>query len=118
MAGKGGKVGPDLDGIGLRGIDRVLEDVMVPSRNVDPAFRQSTIVTADGRIHTGLVTKEIGKLVVLVNSEGKEERIPMKSIEQRKLSPLSAMPADVATKMKEADFHHLLAYLLSLSKKR
>jgi putative membrane-bound dehydrogenase-like protein len=117
VAGKGGKVGPDLDGIGLRGIDRVLEDVLIPSRNVDPAFRQSTIVTADGRIHTGLVTKEEGKLVVLVNSEGKEERIPADSIEQRKLSSLSAMPADVAAKVKEPDFHHLLAYLLSLSKK-
>jgi putative membrane-bound dehydrogenase-like protein len=117
VAGKGGKVGPDLDGIGLRGIDRVLEDVLIPSRNVDPAFRQSIIVTGAGKIHTGLVTKEEGKLVVLVNSEGKEERIPADSIEQRKLSPLSAMPADVATKVKEADFHHLLAYLLSLSRK-
>jgi len=117
VAGKGGKVGPDLDGIGLRGIDRVLEDVLIPSRNVDPAFRQSTIVTADGRIHTGLVTKEEGKLVVLVNSEGKEERLPADGIEQRTLSSLSAMPADVATKVKEPDFHHLLAYLLSLSRK-
>lgn len=118
VGGKGGKVGPDLDGIGIRGLDRVLEDVFTPSRNVDPAFRQSTIVTADGRIHTGLVTKEEGALLVLVNDEGKEERIPKKDVERRKLSSLSAMPVDIATKMKEPDVYHLLAYLLSLREKR
>ena len=39
LAGKGAKVGPQLDGVGIRGLDRLLEDVLDPNRNVDQAFR-------------------------------------------------------------------------------
>src|SRR5262249_19224719 len=39
LQGKGAKVGPQLDGVGIRGLDRLLEDVLDPNRNVDQAFR-------------------------------------------------------------------------------
>ena len=38
LAGQGTKIGPELDGIGQRGLDRLLEDVLDPNRNVDQAF--------------------------------------------------------------------------------
>lgn len=117
VEGVGGKVGPDLDGIGLRGVDRVLEDVLDPSRNVDPAFRRSTIVTTAGRIHTGLVVEQEGPVVVLVDEKGEKVRIPKNEIDRRRISPLSAMPGNVSELVKEPDFYDLLAYLLSLRKK-
>ena len=49
IGGEGHKVGPDLDGIGIRGLDRVLEDVLDPNRIVDQAFRVTQIQTTDGR---------------------------------------------------------------------
>ena len=49
IGGEGHKVGPDLDGIGIRGLDRVLEDVLDPNRVVDQAFRVTQIQTTDGR---------------------------------------------------------------------
>ena len=39
LGGKGAKVGPQLDGIGSRGLDRLMEDVLDPNRNVDQTFR-------------------------------------------------------------------------------
>ncbi|HEV3202937.1 MAG TPA: PVC-type heme-binding CxxCH protein, partial [Gemmataceae bacterium] len=39
IANKGAKIGPQLDGIGIRGFDRLLEDILDPNRNVDQAFR-------------------------------------------------------------------------------
>src|SRR5262249_24103592 len=42
IANKGAKIGPQLDGIGNRGLERVLEDVLDPNRNVDQAFRSTT----------------------------------------------------------------------------
>src|SRR5205823_1098758 len=39
IAGQGKVIGPQLDGIGSRGLDRLIEDVLDPNRNVDPAFR-------------------------------------------------------------------------------
>jgi putative heme-binding domain-containing protein len=109
----GNKIGPELDGIGNRGLDRVLEDVLDPSRNVDPAFRTTILETSAGQVLTGLTLREEGKLLILVDGEGKEHRIPLDEIEARKQSPLSAMPANVGELVKGDDFHHLLAYLLA-----
>ena len=110
---RGAKVGPNLDGVGIRGLDRILEDVLDPSRNVDQAFRTTQIVTTDGRIVTGLALREEGEVLVLADSQGKEVRLPKDQIETRNVSPLSLMPTNVPDLVNEAEFVHLLGYLLS-----
>jgi putative heme-binding domain-containing protein len=110
---KGAKVGPNLDGVGIRGVERLLEDVLDPSRNVDQAFRTTQVVTADGRNLTGLALREEGNILVLADAQGKEVRVPIDEIEERVISPLSVMPANVPDLVSEADFVHLLGYLLS-----
>jgi len=112
LAGQGNKVGPELDGIGIRGLDRILEDVLDPSRNVDQAFRTTVITTTDGRAISGLLLREEGDLLVLADHQGKEIRLPLAEVDQRELMPLSPMPANVADLVPEADFYHLMAYLL------
>jgi putative heme-binding domain-containing protein len=113
IAGQGAKIGPQLDGIGIRGLDRLLEDVLDPNRNVDPAFRAVNLQLADGRSLSGLIIREEGQVVVLADAQGKEQSIPKNQIEQRTTSPLSAMPANVADVMSETEFYALMAYLLS-----
>ncbi|HWB09399.1 MAG TPA: HEAT repeat domain-containing protein [Pirellulales bacterium] len=117
VGGQGGKIGPDLDGVGLRGADRLLEDVLDPSRNVDQAFRSTLIQTGDGRSISGLVLREEGAVLVLADSQGKELRLPLADIDDRVLSPLSPMPANVADLVPEGDFYDLLAFLLSQQQK-
>jgi putative heme-binding domain-containing protein len=113
LGGEGGKIGPDLDGIGLRGADRLLEDLLDPSRNVDQAFRTTLIETSDGRALSGLVLREEGAVLVLADNQGKEIRLPLADIEERSIGNLSPMPANVADLVPENDFYHLLAFLLS-----
>ena len=113
IGGQGTKIGPQLDGIGVRGLDRLLEDVLDPNRNVDPAFRAVTLQLADGRSLSGLVLREEGQVVVLADAQGKEQSIRKDQIEQRTTSPLSAMPANVADVMSESEFYALMAYLIS-----
>jgi len=110
---RGAKIGPELDGIGIRGLDRLLEDVLDPNRNVDQAFRAVTLVTDDGRVLTGLKLREEGQTVVLADSEGKEVLVPSDQIESQQTANLSAMPANVADLVPENDFYDLLAYLLA-----
>jgi len=110
---QGAKIGPNLDGVGIRGVDRLLEDVLDPNRNVDQAFRTTQIVSTDGRILSGLALREEGKILILADSQGKEVRVAAEEIEQRSVSPLSLMPTNVPDLMSEADFVHLLSYLLS-----
>jgi putative heme-binding domain-containing protein len=112
LGGKGAKVGPQLDGVGLRGLDRLLEDVLDPNRNVDQAFRLTQIVTKKGVSISGLLLKEEGEVLVLADAQGKEVRVRKDEVDERTTSQLSPMPGDFAEKVTEAEFYHLMAFLL------
>ena len=72
IGGEGSKIGPQLDGVGLRGPDRLLEDILDPNRNVDAAFKSTVLVLTDGRVLTGLLRREEGATLVLADNQGKE----------------------------------------------
>jgi putative heme-binding domain-containing protein len=112
LANKGAKIGPQLDGIGNRGLDRLLEDIIDPNRNVDQAFRSTSLNLKNGQIVSGLVLREEGEILVLADSQGKEIRIDKKDIEEKIVSQLSPMPANLVEQIPEADFYNLLAFLL------
>jgi putative heme-binding domain-containing protein len=113
LEGKGAKVGPQLDGVGLRGLDRILEDTLDPNRNVDQAFRVTTLALKDGRISSGLLLRQDGEIIVLADAQGKDIRIPADTVEEKNLSQLSPMPANMSEQIEEADFYQLIAYLLA-----
>lgn len=113
VGGEGAKVGPQLDGVGVRGLDRILEDVLDPNRNVDQAFRSTTLALADGRVINGLLLREEGDVLVMADAQGKEQRISSSEVDERKVVPLSPMPANVVEPLSETEFSQLLAYLLS-----
>lgn len=117
VGGKGTLVGPQLDGIGQRGLERVLEDVLDPNRNVDVNFRSTTVTTTAGKVLTGLLRREEGALLVLVDNKGKEFTVPLADIEERAKSSLSLMPANVAEILTEKEFLDLVSYLLSQRQK-
>jgi putative heme-binding domain-containing protein len=113
IGGQGAKIGPQLDGIGIRGFDRLLEDTLDPNRNVDQAFRRTNVVMADGSVLSGIIQRQEGAVLVLADSNGKELRIPESEIDERQESTLSPMPNDVAKLLPPADFFNLMAYLMS-----
>ena len=117
VAGKGTILGPQLDGIGQRGLERVLEDVLDPNRNVDVNFRTTTLVTKDGKIFSGLSRREEGATLVLADNKGKEFIVPLADIDERVKSNLSLMPANVAEIFNEREFLDLVSYLLSQRQK-
>jgi putative heme-binding domain-containing protein len=109
---QGGLVGPQLDGIGNRGAERLSEDILDPNRNVDRAFRSTIFILQDGDVTSGLFRREEGELVILADSTGKELSLPKKNIAERKESETSLMPENFGEILSAEDFHHLLAYLL------
>ncbi len=117
LNGKGALVGPQLDGIGNRGLERLLEDVLDPNRAVDLNFRTSTVITDAGRVFTGLKRREEGAVIVFVDNQGKEFQIAKDEIEEQKQSPLSLMPANLLEILTPQQLHDLLAYLLQSTKK-
>lgn len=113
LANEGAKVGPQLDGVGIRGVERLLEDILDPNRNVDQAFRATVVVLKDGRTLNGLKVREEGNIVVMVDAQGKEQKFDKNDVEESKITNLSPMPATFDTQLKPEELNDLLAYLLS-----
>jgi putative heme-binding domain-containing protein len=113
LDGLGAKIGPQLEGVGVRGVERLLEDTLDPNRNVDQAFRLTTLNLKDGRVVDGLLLKEEGAVLVLADKEGKEVRVPKDAVDERSTSQLSPMPANFADQIPEPEFYNLIAYLLT-----
>ncbi|MEZ6067668.1 MAG: c-type cytochrome [Planctomycetaceae bacterium] len=115
IGGAGAKIGPQLDGVGIRGADRLLEDILDPNRNVDAAFKTTALVMEDGRVLTGLIRREEGATLVLANAEGKEFTVATSDIDQRKDSRLSLMPAQLVEKISPESLGDLIVFLLQSS---
>jgi putative heme-binding domain-containing protein len=118
VKGQGQMIAPNLDGIGQRGLERVLEDVLDPNRNVDVAFRTGTLALDDGRVLSVLVRREEGETLVVVDAQGKESQIPKADIERRSNSSLSLMPANVAEIIPPEELPHLIGFLLEQKAKQ
>jgi putative heme-binding domain-containing protein len=117
IADVGGKVGPQLDGVGQRGAERLLEDILDPNRNVDEAFRTTMVTTNDGRVVSGLKLREDGGDLILADSTGKELRIAAADIDEVAVSHLSPMASNMLDQIGEQNLPDLLAYLMQPSAK-
>lgn len=113
IGNEGNKIGPQLDGIGGRGLDRLLEDILDPNRNVDAAFRTTIVTLTNGQNIGGLVLREEGEILVMADDKGKEVKIAKKDIDEKRAVLMSPMPANLSEAIPEKEFLDLLAYLLS-----
>ncbi len=112
VAGEGGLIGPQLDGIGSRGVARLSEDILDPNRNVDAHFYITTLTLKDGVVIAGFLLAERGQVLVLVDTSGVEHRVAKGQVEKRETAPLSLMPAAFGQLLNEGQFSDLLAWLV------
>jgi len=96
IGGTGAVVGPQLDGVGTRGLERLIEDVLDSNRNVDPAFRASTSHSRTIRHHR-LLHREEGELMVFADTTRREIAVRKSEIAELRESELSLMPSNLAT---------------------
>jgi putative heme-binding domain-containing protein len=113
IGGQGGLIGPQLDGIGARGVARLCEDILDPNRNVDAHFHVHTLTMKDGSIVGGFLKAELGQIHLLADATGKEHRLSKKDIEKTAVTPISLMPPTFGQTLDEATFIDLLGYLLN-----
>ncbi len=113
VGGVGKQIGPQLDGVAIRGVDRLLEDLLDPNRNVDMAFRTITVLMDDGRVVTGLQRREEPGVLVLADSKGEEVRLDQERIEARQPSAVSLMPENLVETLSATELSDLLSFLLS-----
>lgn len=111
----GTEIGPDLSKIGKK-YDRakILENILQPSKEIDPKFRVHLVQTVDGVVHSGLLTKNEGGEVILKDAKGKLIRLESGEIEQMAPQQQSMMPDLLLRDMTAEQVTDLIAYLSSL----
>jgi quinoprotein glucose dehydrogenase len=109
--GKGGIVGPVLDGIGVRQTRQyILESIVDPNAKIAPGFESAVIKTKTGRNAIGVVRREDAQNLVLIDAKGVEQTIPKTDIASRQVG-LSAMPQDIAKTLSKRDLRDLVEFI-------
>ena len=114
--GKGGDVGPGLDGIaGTKQRTYLLESIVAPNAAVAEAYRTTVILTDEGHTVAGILVSENADAVKLKTADGTIKEVAVASIDERTSGP-SSMPADLAGKLTRRELRDLIAWLASLTK--
>jgi len=93
-ATRGGAVGPDRSRIGAGRMRRhLLESLIEPSREIEPAYRQFLVETDDGRILLGAIPHRDGEAITVRDMQGKLEKIPLPRVRRVTAQSQSLMPA-------------------------
>jgi putative heme-binding domain-containing protein len=111
--GLGGSIGPQLDGVSNRGVERLVEDILDPNRNVDVAFCYSIVKLKNGQTVLGLKRREVGESIVFADLAGAESNIAKSDIASQEQTTRSLMPEAIGQAIPPADFNNLLEFLLA-----
>jgi putative heme-binding domain-containing protein len=113
----GNVLGPQLEGVGNRGEERLCEDILWPDRNVDEAFRVTLFLLTDDTTVTGLVTERTDSTITIADQTGQKRSIRLDDIEKEKRSEVSLMPGNFSETLTAEELASLLAYLKQSTKK-
>jgi putative heme-binding domain-containing protein len=114
--GQGGQIGPDLSLVArTSNRQKLAESILRPSKEIAPQYTTWSLVTRDGRAHTGLLLAEDRRgNVRLGTAEGQIEELEGAQIEERRAQTTSVMPERLVDLLTPAEFRDLIAYLASL----
>ena len=113
---EGGRVGPDLTAIGASSpLDYVIDSVLHPAKNVKEGYNTLVVLTADGRVVTGIPVSRTGTELVLRTAEDKVVSIRTDDIDEE--SPgASLMPQGLVDGLSQQELADLVRYLSQLGR--
>ena len=108
--GKGGTLGPHLDGSDRKNLYYLLENLIDPSAVLPQDYRMNVITLADGRVLSGNIAAKTRHTITLAGLESVEV-IPVSEIVEQKQFDQSIMPEGLLQTMSEQDVIDLIAFL-------
>ncbi|MGO9470462.1 MAG: PQQ-dependent sugar dehydrogenase [Isosphaeraceae bacterium] len=111
----GENVGPDLTRIGAKyGKAALLEQILDPSKTIEPQYVAYLVETKNGRVLTGLVAERNGQSVVLKDNQGKTVRVPAGDVERLVPQSRSLMPDLLLRDLTAQQVADLLEFLATM----
>ncbi|MEZ6141725.1 MAG: ThuA domain-containing protein [Zavarzinella sp.] len=92
----------------------LLQEILEPSKSIEDKYRQVIFELEDGSSKIGVIVDEDPtSYTIMSGTPAKEVKIMKKSIDSRRTSPVSIMPAGVLNTLDKEQILDLLAYLLA-----
>jgi putative heme-binding domain-containing protein len=115
IQGQGTEVGPDLSQIAKKyDRARILDNVLYPSREVDPKFVVYLAESSDGKLYTGLLVEKTDQSIVLKDSKNNLVQLDAAQVQQLTPQQQSLMPDLLLRDMTAEQVADLLAFLSEL----
>jgi len=116
LGGVGGRIGPDLSGIGTSApMEYLLESIVLPSKVVREGYTTAHIVTNSGKAYSGILHRETAKEIVLRDPIRDEITIPTSDIEEKRIGG-SLMPDGLDQALTDGELADLVRFLAELGK--
>ncbi len=116
IAGAGGKLGPDLNGLGASAqLDYIIESILMPSKAVREGYEGLIVSTLDWELYTAIKIRETEDAVVLRDAIRDEIVVAKANIEETKEAG-SLMPAGIMAAEPHEDLVHLVRFVSELGK--
>jgi len=116
LGGAGGRVGPDLSGIGTSAqLDYLLESIVLPSKIVREGYTTAHVYTKDGKVLSGILQRETPKELVLRDPVRDDVVIQQSDIDEKKVGG-SLMPNGLDQSLTDAELADLTRFLSELGK--
>lgn len=110
--GQGRDFGPDLSAIGAR-YDRkqLLEHLVEPSKQIEPAYAGYLIETTDGELYSGILVSQTADEIVIKDATAEQIRLSPRSVKSRSQQKMSAMPEGLLQNMTPLEAADLVEFL-------
>ena len=113
---EGGRVGPSLTAIGASSpLDYIVESLLEPAKHVKEGYHTLVVQTDEGRVITGIQVSRSGDDLVLRDATGKEQSIPVATIDEESAGT-SLMPAGLVDTLSRDELADLVRYLSELGR--
>ncbi|MCA9180339.1 MAG: c-type cytochrome, partial [Planctomycetales bacterium] len=107
------QIGPPLENLGHWTLDQWVSAILDPNKTLEPKYRQSTILTEDGEVISGLVLERNDRELLVGVSDGSVKTVPTASIADEKNAGISLMPVGFEQKLTPEQLSELLGFLRS-----
>jgi putative heme-binding domain-containing protein len=113
FGGRGGTLGPDLTGVGRKGMEQIYHSIAAPSAEISPEYVPYIVAIRDGRVLAGIVRAEGADAIRVTDTAAKTTTLRRDEIDQIRPSGTSIMPVGMAGGLGEAGVRDLIAFLTS-----
>jgi len=115
VAGRGGRLGPDLTRIGIaRSRSALVREIRTPSEWIAPAYETVTLVTKDGQRIRGTKKNEDAFSIQIMDTRERIQGYLKPDLKEVIFEKDSLMPAFTTQRLNDNDLNDLVGYLSSL----